>query len=584
MFALNNCNQVFLCLLTHVIFYMTCVFGAIDTNLFVYPSLSRSLLMEGGILLLTLIAIAYAIVRRMNIVIDSLSICILCWITFIVVHGLLSPIMEVYRTLYLCITLFSVLSLAYLRSIKVLTRNNIENGLLLIFVIHIIYILGQYFGVLSSCNPSYPIVGSNENPTVTAIYIVGCLPLIIGRLKEKRHKTFYLLLLSSCIFSLTCLKCRTAYIGLCVEIFIGIIFYVRKNRDSILIRNKWIFLLLSLVIIMLVSYKLYKFKQDSADSRLLIWKLSAKMIVEKPQGYGYGLYERNYNLRQSDYFRSDVSSDMERRTASFTVVAYNDYLEHGVEGGVIGMLFILIFYVMLIRKSFRKHDMQICCVVGSFCVMSFTNFVNSSIQPWLLLMCYASLLISIPEKTKGVNRYAFFINILLLILSVIAITKVVLITKGQIVLKSYSERITKRKGVSNNLMKQLRVSVGTSEAYWNLCAYNNVKQGKYAEAMSELWHAHQLTSSPQVFKMLYFVCQHTEKDAEEGIKYLDTLCNIQPSLLYPKLLLMENYKKRGERGMALKCAEDILITPARVNNEKSLKIKSKAQEFINFNQ
>lgn len=250
MFALNNCNQVFICLLTHVIFYMTCVFGAIDTNLFVYPSLSRSLLMEGGILLLTLIAIAYAIVRRMNIVIDSLSICILCWITFIVVHGLLSPIMEVYRTLYLCITLFSVLSLAYLRSIKVLTRNNIENGLLLILVIHIIYILGQYFGVLSSCNPSYPIVGSNENPTVTAIYIVGCLPLIIGRLKEKRHKTFYLLLLSSCIFSLTCLKCRTAYIGLCVEIFIGIIFYVRKNRDSILIRNKWIFLLLSLAIIM----------------------------------------------------------------------------------------------------------------------------------------------------------------------------------------------------------------------------------------------------------------------------------------------------------------------------------------------
>ena len=566
----------------NVIFYFACVFSTIETHLFIYPSLSRSLLMECTIMLLTLIAIMYAIVRRVNIVSDSLTIYLLCWITYVVVHGLLSPVMEVYRTLYLCISLFSIPSIAYLRIMGILARRNIENGVLLIAVIHVLYIMGQYMGVLSSCNPSYHIVGSNENPTVTAIYIVGCLPLIVVRLKEKRYKYFYFLLLSLCLFSLVCLKCRTAYIGLFVEIFIGIIFYVRKNKNSILITYKWTFLLLSLAIIVFTSLKLYMLKQDSADSRLLIWKLSTRMIVEKPQGYGYGLYERNYNLWQSDYFRNEVSSDMERRTASYTAMAYNDYLEHGVEGGIIGMLFLVSFYVVLIRKSLRKRDMQICCVVGSFSIMSLTNFIYSSIQPWLLLICYASLLVTIPDKTERENRYTSFVNISLLVLSVVTVTKVILMTRGQIVLRSYSERITKEKVINDSLMQQLRVSVGTSEAYWNLCAYNNIKQGNYAEAMLELRKAQQLTSSPQVFEMLYFVCQHTDKE-EKGIKYIETLCNIQPSLLYPKLLLMEYYKMHGERHMALKCAEDILITPARVNNEKSIKIKSKARDFINSN-
>ncbi len=582
MSAIKRYSQSSWHLLTNVVFYMTCVFSTIDTTLFVYPSLSRSLLMECGVLALTLIAITHAIAKRKNIAMNYFSIYLLCWITFVVVHGLLSPVMEEYRTLYLCITLFSVLPFAYLRSIGMLTRRSIENGLLLVTMMHILCIMGQYMGLLSSYNAYFSVVGFNENPTVTAIYIVGTMPLLAGRLRERRYKKSYFILLLLCLLSLVCLKCRTAYIGLCVEIFIGITFYVRKNKDSVLIAHKWAFLLLSLVIVAVGAMKLYKLKQDSADSRLLIWKLSTKMIVEKPQGYGYGLYERNYNLRQSDYFRGGVSSETERRTASFTAMAYNDYLEHGVEGGIIGMLFIVTFYIMLIRQSLRKRDMRICCVVGSFSVMSLTNFVYSSIQPWLLLMCYASLLITMPEKPKGVNRYASSVSVFFLILSFIAMTKVLLMTRGQIVLKSYIERITKRQDAADGLMLQLRASIGTSEAYWNLCAYNNIKQGKYAEAMAELKKAHQLTSSPQGFEMLYFASQHTEKE-EEGIKFMDTLSNLQPTLLHPKLLLMEYYKRRGERDMALKYAKDILITPARVNNEKSLKIKTKAQDFINSN-
>lgn len=64
------------------------------------------------------------------------------------------------------------------------------------------------------------------------------------------------------------------------------------------------------------------------------------MIAENPfKGYGYGLFERNYNLKQASYFANQTSSNTERRNASFVAMAYNDYLEQTIEGGILGLLF-----------------------------------------------------------------------------------------------------------------------------------------------------------------------------------------------------------------------------------------------------
>ena len=35
-------------------------------------------------------------------------------------------------------------------------------------------------------------------------------------------------------------------------------------------------------------------------------KQSAQMIAEKTMGYGYGMFEENYNLRQADYSVSKI--------------------------------------------------------------------------------------------------------------------------------------------------------------------------------------------------------------------------------------------------------------------------------------
>ena len=94
---------------------------------------------------------------------------------------------------------------------------------------------------------------------------------------------------------------------------------LRRKSSSI----KWNVYNISLTVFVLLLFvsvagtKMYGMKKDSADGRLLIWKLSAEMIVANPAGYGYGLFEKNYNLYQADHFSGHEHSGTERRNADF---------------------------------------------------------------------------------------------------------------------------------------------------------------------------------------------------------------------------------------------------------------------------
>ena len=88
-------------MIVKVLFLLTCVFCTIDTRLFVYPSLSRSLLMETGLLAIAFVAIVHSIVCRKRMLTGCYGVFMLLWMAYILAHGLLTPCMEAYRTMYL---------------------------------------------------------------------------------------------------------------------------------------------------------------------------------------------------------------------------------------------------------------------------------------------------------------------------------------------------------------------------------------------------------------------------------------------------------------------------------------------------
>ena len=156
---------------------------------------------------------------------------------------------------------------------------------------------------------------------------------------------------------------------------------------SKLTKSKLVFIIPILIIAGIVfSIKLYHFKKDSADGRLLIWTVSWNMIKEKPiTGYGIGGFKRNYLLKQGEYFKNHPDSRF-ADLADDVAYPYNEFMKTWIEHGIIGLLFacgiiILIFsntasppvlravLAALIGFSFFSYPFEIIAfqVLGIFC-------------------------------------------------------------------------------------------------------------------------------------------------------------------------------------------------------------------------
>ena len=74
---------------------------------------------------------------------------------------------------------------------------------------------------------------------------------------------------------------------------------------------------------------IYYYKKDSADGRLLIWRVSIDMIADAPLvGHGIGTFENKYMYYQAQYFESHPYSKYEKFTDNI-VYPYNEFLRIG---------------------------------------------------------------------------------------------------------------------------------------------------------------------------------------------------------------------------------------------------------------
>lgn len=560
-----------------VIIVVTFLVATIDTYLYVYPSLSRSLLMEICITLMAFVVLVHSIVSK-TFFITRFDILVLSWIGYVVMHTTIVQPHEMYRTNYICISLLFVILLS-IELNRIIKRRNVENVLLLVAIIHLIFMFGQLIGLVESGNDYFSITGSNESPSVTAIYLTSCVPLIFSRIKFDKNKGGYIMMFVATLFAITSLRCRTAYLGLFAEFVVYAVLNWKKShlKNSITFRKVSVVLIFSLVLFGLLGLKLYQMKKDSADGRLLIWKLSASMIADRPTGYGYGLFEKHYNLRQAEYFKQCNYSNTEKRNANFVNMAYNDYLEHGVEGGVIGMVLLLWFYFALIHKTIKNNYPEDAAVVIAFAVMSLTNFVYSSIQPWLLLMCYAAFCNSSDRKKRNeagkmlckATAYALFIcNIVFFFL-------IGTIAKAQRQLKIIEDARKEYGKVDDKRYAEIEPYISTSEAFWKSRALNYMAMNEFPKAIRAIHTAREYSSSPELLYSEY-VCQRELNNVDSAVKILSTMSCMLPRDLALKCMLMDIHVLRGNKSQAIRYADEILYTDIKYRTTETEKILKRA--------
>lgn len=128
-------------------------------------------------------------------------------------------------------------------------------------------------------------------------------------------------------------------------------------------------------IMVLAGYLLFSLKPDSARGRLFMWKITCRVIMEKPlAGHGTNNFAVAYGHAQEDYFATGNYESWEERVAGSPEYAFNEYLQAAVEWGVPLTLCGLAAIVMCLYIGIKKRRYGICGAILSLMIFSFSSY------------------------------------------------------------------------------------------------------------------------------------------------------------------------------------------------------------------
>lgn len=465
------------------------------------------------------------------------------------------------------------------------------------------YCVGQFLGLLKSQNDLFRVTGSLDNPNVIAILLALTTPIFLFLFKSKYKKIVWCCFLIL-VIALVLLKCRAAFIGtiLSIAVFYGLenhfISWVKnkKNRAS----AKALFIL-SLFIIIPISSYLYNAKKASADGRKFIWKLSAQMTTEKPlTGYGYGFFEKEYNLFQANYIKQGKATAEELANARPVIMPHNELLQNVVEGGFIGFILLVFFFVSLLL-AVKKREKETARAVGNsifnlsyaaivaFIAMSMVNSTIQIVPIMCLLIVYAAVLCS-QIKPIGLPAFLSFFktnkSIPLLTKTTITATSIYLLfllfgmaTADNRNKKAKLLKDTQQYEQALKIMPGLESNLNNYSSYWKNYAAINLEMQNYPKALYCLEKAKKWSSLPDLYSGSGF-CYEKLHQYQQAITEYETLVALYPSKFLYRMLLLEVYLKNKDTDKAIFLAKEVIQMKPKIPSEKVNRYKNRCQKLL----
>lgn len=451
-------------------------------------------------------------------------------------------------------------------------------------IIQLIFFILQFAKILTNPNRNFDVGGSFGHPGYTlGVLSLGIL-VVASNINVKNQSrifnyTFYSCIVLVLFFSVHVLA-RASIIVLCISIAIVCI---KKNVKWIdfTFEKLWLPVLLS---ILLGGYLIF-LKIDSTKGRLFIWKNSIHLIMERPLlGHGPDSFSQVYNTFQVNYFRSGFGNEQEKETADFVILAYNDFLETGVEIGLIGLLILLSIFTTFILQSYTKIHLRkniipllgfviFMCTWGILQEQVYSNLLFSVLAFWRTAIQQDSNTINKISRQTRVANFSMSSIILVLLLSatVSQFTQVggyYFKLKGDteyrnkrypIALENYKRALNWR-GVDVNLILRYAEVLHVNKRE-SLCFLQNASSycfhpdielslgrlfqstGQYDSAIAHYENVHYL--SPSKFRPLYLIAKINF--ARENLKVADSIAHLiinkNPKFNTPEIMLMKEDMK-----------------------------------------
>ena len=255
-------------------------------------------------------------------------------------------------------------------------------------VLESIYALAQFFKILPTYNRYYAYTGSFDNPAVFAMLLSVCIPIAVyyanNKTISRKERIIWWTCATGMLVFIGFSESRTGLISAIISSAIVLLSASDKLRKKLL-NCKAVLILLPLIVVLV--FLLYRFKVDSANGRLLMWRVSMEMIKERPiLGFGYDGFTAHYMEYQSRYLTENPDSP-------FILLAdnvnnpFNEYLLVSVNYGFVGFSLLLGLQILLFKslKSLSEvYKPLITGLVVGIMIWSFFSYPFSVPFVWVI--------------------------------------------------------------------------------------------------------------------------------------------------------------------------------------------------------
>lgn len=466
-----------------------------------------------------------------------------------------------------------------------------------------IYELGigcfQCLGVCINSWSSQTVCGTFNNPGPYSIFIVILLPIaffyalrINSLCNEKRLISKVVIILSLVYFVVSIIVLavslsRASWLAGIISCGLVLWLTIRKNRE-LKIKRKYVIIAVC-SFILFVGF-VYKIKENSADGRLLIWKISTTIMKESfICGVGHGRFPSAYGEAQEIYFRAKQGTKHEEYIAGAPEFAYNEYIQVLVEYGIIGLLALILvigysFYHLRFVNS--PYKTPLLGAFSALLVVSFFSYPFHNLYTCLLAIFIMALVTFLPDQRYSQKK----INIIYTVLSLSLGFAFYIVctsfgTLGNIkiaycqwnILKPYFNAGRFSEIVKN--YKTLYPYLSSDAGY--LFEYGQClsRTGSLAESNQILQKGLCYSGDPMflniIGKNLQKMGQY--KDAEE--MFYKSYYRI-PHKIYPLYLLMNLYEEQGKDDKVRLMVRRIIMQKEKITSLETMYIKKKAKEKL----
>ena len=265
----------------------------------------------------------------------------------------------------------------------------------------------QVYGYEPSNHSLYALTGSFYNPGPYSGFLAMCLPIALHEWLKGRGIWKHLALVALVLMGVVLPSGMSRSAWLAALVASGYVLAVHHWKA---VCRYWKAVLAGLFLLVVLGIGAYHWKKDSADGRLLMWKIAFTEVIVPWNGVGWEYVAGAYGEGQERYFASGKGTEQEEHVAGAPEYVFNEYLQVGLAWGMHTMFGIVFLVIVCLKWGHVSRQYGVCGGLLSLSVFAFSSYPFQFME---FILAFLALLVAcaMGYRKKWVGALALVLGI-----------------------------------------------------------------------------------------------------------------------------------------------------------------------------